>query len=128
MKLTTIQHHHGAEEQILFPNIERLCEKPGLMEGNISQHHTFAPGLETFREYAQSCREGKDTYDAIKYKQIIDSFASEMSKHLKEEVDTLLSLDPWAERIYEEAFVPFENHLRATDKVILLTLNAAFEF
>ena len=47
----TVEHHHLSEETDLFPAIERIAIKPGLMEQNAEQHHAFRPRVKRLRSY-----------------------------------------------------------------------------
>ncbi len=86
----TLLHHHEVEEETLFPDIEELAGKPGMMEANVQQHREFEDGLESFRFYVFDT--GPKNYNGQKLKDIIDSSGKIVEQHLHDEIPTLLSL------------------------------------
>lgn len=84
-------HHHMVEEEFFFPALEALNGQKGSMEGNVAQHDAFEPGLEALGKYAAST--GVEEYDGHKLRAIIDSFGEILSKHLADEIPTLLKLE-----------------------------------
>ncbi len=112
----TVEHHHNQEETFLFPEIERIANKPGLMQQNVEQHHAFLPGFYRFRDFSEQTTPEK--YDAKVLMGIMDDFAMILSKHLAEEVDTLLGLDDCDERELKKVWKVLENRmLDGADKV-----------
>lgn len=89
----TVEHHHDTEERVLFPAIEELTKKPGLMEGNHQQHEAFTPGLNSLLQSAQDTNPGDYSWNSLKA--IIDGFAPSLMKHLVDEIDTLLDLQTY---------------------------------
>jgi hemerythrin-like domain-containing protein len=89
----TVDHHHYTEETTMFPLIEKLAGKPGLMSGPHQQHEEFHDGLVTLQEYAVSHNERPDEYQWSAMKAIIDGFAPTLFKHLTEEIDIILDLE-----------------------------------
>ncbi|KAK4692248.1 hypothetical protein P7C71_g4919, partial [Lecanoromycetidae sp. Uapishka_2] len=114
-----VEHHHHAEETDLFPAIERIAGKPGLMEQNVEQHHAFHPGFYAFRDY---CRDTTvETWDAKVLMGIMDGFSMVLQKHLAEEIETLLALDYCDSGALKKAVLDMEKKLMAgADKVSLL--------
>lgn len=92
--IQSVDHHHDAEETVLFPGLEALANKPGMMDGPKNQHEEFTAGLEALLAYAGETKpedyrwEGEDGMKAI-----IDGFAPSLTRHLYAEIDILLSLD-----------------------------------
>jgi len=86
-----IHHHHLCEETVFFPTIEAYTGEVGIMEKNVSQHEAFHPGLEEFRKYVFETK--VEDYDGKKLRSIMDGFGPILTTHLKEEIDTLLSLE-----------------------------------
>ena len=112
----TLELHHHHEETALFPEIERLAKKPGLMEQNVEQHHAFHPGLHRFKDFSKQTLPEK--YDAVVLRGIMDEFAEILSKHLAEEIDTLLGLDDCDEQELKKAWKVFEKRVYSdADKV-----------
>ena len=61
------------------------------MEGNLEQHHAFEEGLKMFGEYVYGVK--AEEWDSQSFKGILDSFTLPLTKHLREEIPTLLALD-----------------------------------
>ena len=110
-----MHHHHDAEEQEFFPNIERISGVEGLMSRNVEQHRAFTPGFDLFQEYARSCSPGD--YDGQRIKGLVEGFAEPLTRHLHEEIDTLRALDVFDSGRIREAYKRFEKSLMATDNV-----------
>ena len=85
-----LYHHHTAEEEFVFPQLEKLLGTPGAMETNVAQHHAFEPGLKKFEAYIT--KTPPDKYCGETLKQIIESFAEILVEHLHDEIPTLLTL------------------------------------
>ena len=110
-----LHEHHEAEEQFLFPEIERITEVKGLMQANIAQHDAFTPGLKAFHLYTKET--SPQLYDGQKLRGIIDSFGPTLTQHLAEEVETLKGLEKYNGTVLKEAFLKFDAELRKGDKV-----------
>ncbi|KAK4182627.1 hemerythrin HHE cation binding domain-containing protein [Podospora australis] len=91
-------HHHGEETQF-FPEVEAMAGIPGLMEGNVEQHHAFHDGLAAFKQYAEDVVAGKERYDGGKVRGIIDSFGSALMEHLADEIPTLVGLRRYEDKM-----------------------------
>ena len=112
----TVEYHHDHEEAELFPKIERIAKKPGLMQQNVEQHHAFHPGFHRFRDFSEQTTPEK--YDATVLRGIMDDFSMILSNHLAEEIDTLLSLGDCDERELKKMWKAFEDGVLAgADKV-----------
>ena len=74
--------HHDWEEKNYFPALETFAGQPGILESNIEQHHAFEEGLREFHEY---CKQSKENFSAVKFRALIDAFATSFGKHLHEE-------------------------------------------
>jgi hemerythrin-like domain-containing protein len=85
-----IECHHHAEETAYFPAIEEAADMPGLMDGNIEQHHALEEGLERLRRYANETN--KWEYDAEQLRRVIEGLAGPLGTHLHEEIPTILDL------------------------------------
>jgi hemerythrin-like domain-containing protein len=94
-----IHAHHETEEKVLFPLLEQGLEMPGFMEKNVEEHQAFANGLTTYDAYVGSLREGKEQYDGAKVLKLIDSFGEILTEHLKGEIETILSLEQYTEKL-----------------------------
>lgn len=89
--------HHEGEEAILFPGIERLAGEPGIMEANVTQHRSFAEGLDAFGKHCDALVAGTEKFDGQRVVQLIDVFGPTLMQHLTEEIGTLLGLERFGE-------------------------------
>ena len=85
-----LHSHHTLEERVIFPDIEQLAQKPGMMEANIKQHRDFGEAMETFRSYVFTTK--PESYDGVQLQGIVQEFGAKLHKHLREEIPTLLGL------------------------------------
>jgi hemerythrin-like domain-containing protein len=111
----SMHHHHDAEETVFFPSIEQISNVQGIMERNIAQHRAFTPGFDLFQEYARNCLP-KD-YSGRKITSLIEDFAEPLTRHLHDEIETLLGLDIYNSGRIRQAYQRFEKSLMATDNV-----------
>ncbi|KFY07771.1 hypothetical protein V492_06838 [Pseudogymnoascus sp. VKM F-4246] len=112
-----IHHHHEVEETILFPGFERESGVEGMMAANVVQHHEFAPGFEVFIKYVKDCLDAKseESFEADKFRQLIDGFAPKLTLHLADEIPTLLSLDKYDEKKMHTVYDAFEKVIKNAD-------------
>jgi hemerythrin-like domain-containing protein len=110
-----IHEHHTGEETFLFPQIEEITGVKGLMEVNVAQHHAFMEGLEAFHKYAKETK--VEEYDGLKLKLLIDRFGGKLTKHLTEEIGTLLSLKTYDGPALKKAYLKFDGEMRKGEKV-----------
>jgi len=101
-----VHHHHHYEETFFFPAIEAYSGEKGIMEGNIEQHHAFEEGLKSFGEYVYQVKAGE--WDEKKFKGILGSFAPALTKHLRDEIPTLLGLDRFGGQKLQKAWDDLE--------------------
>ena len=110
-----MHHHHDAEEEIFFPEIELISGVQGIMERNKEQHREFTPGFDSFQEYARTCP--PRDYDGQKLRDLIDAFAEPLTRHLHDEIETLRALDKYDSGRVRQAYRRLEKSLMATDNV-----------
>lgn len=110
-----MHHHHDAEEEIFFPDIENVTNVKGVMEQNVEQHRAFTPGFDKFYDYCKTCPP-KD-YDGAKLRSLVQDFAEPLVKHLHDEIETLRALDKYDSKRVKQAYVRLEKSLMATDNV-----------
>ncbi|KAG4424775.1 hypothetical protein IFR04_002123 [Cadophora malorum] len=115
-----IREHHDAEEEFYFPEVERLTGVKGLMEANVAQHHAFMPGLEAFTKFAVET--SVEEYDGMKLRAIVDSFGETLTKHLTDEIETLLELKAYDGAVMKKVYEEFDLKLRAGDKSVLFPM------
>lgn len=79
------------------------------MDTNLEQHHAFEEGLKRFGEYVYSVK--ADAWDREKFKGLLDSFLPALTKHLTEEIQTLLDLDKYGGEKLRKAFDDMEKKI-----------------
>ncbi|ESK91326.1 hemerythrin hhe cation binding domain-containing protein [Moniliophthora roreri MCA 2997] len=84
-----LEGHHDAEEQALFPAIEKKA--PGSMAKNEAQHESFLKPLGELRSYIESTKSGSTAFDATTYRKKVDGILLPIMEHLADELDTLQS-------------------------------------
>lgn len=87
-----LHSHHTGEERLFFPAIERLSGVKGIMDGNVEQHRVFHDGVDELKACVEHMLNGKTKYDGGKIVAIIDGFGSALTRHLADEIPTILSL------------------------------------
>ncbi|KAB5542425.1 hemerythrin HHE cation binding domain-containing protein [Coniochaeta sp. 2T2.1] len=93
--------HHKGEEEDLFPQIEKMAGKTGIMDQNVEQHRMFHDGLEEYNAYIRLCLNSPDNYDGGKLVRIIDSFGPALAQHLAAEITTILELAKYGKKMDE---------------------------
>ena len=71
----------------MFPESEKRL--PGSMTQNLEQHKLFHEGFETMEAYFRQVQKTPSVYDGTKVREIIESFGTVFSNHLREEIGTL---------------------------------------
>ncbi|KAH8695785.1 hypothetical protein GQ44DRAFT_765086 [Phaeosphaeriaceae sp. PMI808] len=111
----SMHHHHDAEEDLFFPEIEQLTSTPGLMQRNKDQHQAFTPGFEAFHEYVKTCV--PEAFDGTEVRRLVEGFAGALGQHLHEEIETLRALDRYDSARVRGSYQRLEKRLMATDNV-----------
>jgi len=106
MTTETLHHHHSIEERYFFPVIAQYTGVPGIMEGNISQHHAFETGVEDFNKYIYKVT--VEEYDGKEVRRLVDAFRPALETHLNEEIGTILGLDKYGGLKVEKAWAEVE--------------------
>ncbi|KAF2840160.1 hypothetical protein M501DRAFT_1002455 [Patellaria atrata CBS 101060] len=148
--LSWLTHHHHVEETYLFPAIERLSRsafagseaefdeanwraaRVGVMDELEKQHHAFVPGLGAMEAWVAACREGRERYDGVVLRGIIEEFAEVMRAHLVDEVVELDKLGGLDERGFRREYLVMEEAMREGDKsmiwpIVMRTSDKTFE-
>lgn len=94
-----VHEHHETEEVMVFPQLEKLVGAPGIMAANVAQHEAFHSGLDSFQAYTKAVLGGSEKYSGEKLKTIIDSFMPTLRQHLSDEIDTLLALKKYDDKV-----------------------------
>ncbi|EHK20680.1 uncharacterized protein TRIVIDRAFT_192611 [Trichoderma virens Gv29-8] len=113
------EHHHG-EEELLFPQIEKITGEKGLMERNVAQHHAFESGLVKFETWLNDSK--PENYHGKELRALIDSFGKILIQHLTEEIQTLLALGQYDGQALKEAWTVFDLEMRKGDKSIIFPI------
>ncbi|KAF2742619.1 hypothetical protein M011DRAFT_472079 [Sporormia fimetaria CBS 119925] len=88
-----VHHHHGAEETVFFPELEKFTGDGDAMKGNKEEHERFHAGLEKLDEYVRNVK--AEDWRWERQKEIMDEFCGVLYGHLKGEVETLLALEKY---------------------------------
>ncbi|KAM6478282.1 hypothetical protein HDV62DRAFT_394350 [Trichoderma sp. SZMC 28011] len=115
-----IREHHQGEEDLFFPQIEKITGEKGLMERNVAQHHAFESGLAEFETWLNNCK--AETYDGKELRASIDGFGKILSQHLTEEIQTLLDLTAYDGKGLRDAWNVFDLEMRKGDKSIIFPI------
>ena len=94
-----IDEHHHTEETMFFPEIDKLAGQPGLMDANVDEHKLFNEGLDAYRGSLDKVKNSNEEFDGKKLKEIIDSFMPTVQEHLHHEIDTLVSLEKYNDKV-----------------------------
>jgi hemerythrin-like domain-containing protein len=113
--------HHSQEEAVLFPALEKLAGKEGIMEVNVHQHDEFQPKLAEFNTYVETTK--PEDYSAERVKELIDRFAPALTTHLADEIPTLMLLREYGQKV-KDAHDAFEVEVRR----IVDAVNRSFLF
>ena len=84
--------HHDGEEEIFFPEIERMTGEHGLMAPSISQHHAFAKGFTAWANWLKSIEARKNNFSPDMCRSLMDDFIPPLAAHLHDEIAFVLSL------------------------------------
>jgi hypothetical protein len=78
-------------------------------------------GLEELHKYVKETP--VEEYDGMNLRKIIDSFGGNLTKHLTEEIGTLLGLKIYDGPALKKAYMGFDEEMRKGDKVMKLFLS-----
>ncbi|EED15155.1 conserved hypothetical protein [Talaromyces stipitatus ATCC 10500] len=96
---STLHEHHTSEEEQFFPEIEEAVGEKGLLDGSVEEHNSFQAGLDEFSSYLESLAGKESKFDATHLNKIIDSFVPALNNHLKSEIQCLLALAQYREKL-----------------------------
>jgi hypothetical protein len=94
-----VQTHHDGEEDNFFPYVERATGVPGVMDGNLAQHKAFHGGMEALAACAKTGLADPAQFDGKPMVAIIDGFGPQLREHLADEVQTLLDLSKYGDKL-----------------------------
>jgi hypothetical protein len=114
--LELVHHHHSMEEDELFPAIAGIAGKQGVMDVNIEQHDAFGGGMNGFEKYVKAGIKG-EPFEEKRFTCLIDGFGAELSKHLGDEIITLLALDIYDIKAVRKEYDNFDRRMRSGPKV-----------
>ncbi|RAO67079.1 uncharacterized protein BHQ10_003091 [Talaromyces amestolkiae] len=96
---SALHEHHTSEEEQFFPEIEEAVGEKGLLDGSVEEHKSFHEGLDEFSSYLEGLAGKESTFDASHLNKIIDSFAPALNHHLESELQSLLALSKYGEKL-----------------------------
>lgn len=119
---SALHEHHTSEEEQFFPEIEEAVGEKGLLDGNVDEHSrlafiyfpplnvvwltsndqnlgSFQDGLEKFSNYLEGLAGKESAFDAAHLNEIIDSFAPALNHHLESELQSLLALSKYGDKL-----------------------------
>ncbi|KAK2740541.1 hypothetical protein FQN57_006044 [Myotisia sp. PD_48] len=85
-----IHHHHGIEENFLFPALQKLAGDETVMSQNIEEHKELAEGLGKLHSYAFET--DPKEYNGNTLQAILDILGSKLEAHLHAEIPSLMDL------------------------------------
>lgn len=94
-----VHEHHNLEEESLLPQINELAGVPGLMDANVNEHAGFHDGIIEYAEYLKEVKEEKQELSGETMKRHIDSFMPTLHTHLVNEIDTLVTLEKYDDKV-----------------------------
>lgn len=94
-----VHEHHNLEEESLFPQINELAGVPGLMDANVNEHAGFHDGIIEYAEYLKNVKEEKQELSGETVKSFIDAFMPTLHTHLVNEIDTLVTLEKYDDKV-----------------------------
>ncbi|KAL2108822.1 hypothetical protein VUR80DRAFT_3327 [Thermomyces stellatus] len=116
-----VHHHHWVEESYIFPEIERVSNRPGLMDDPKHQHELFHDGLEALLKYASDTPPGDYRWEHPGgMKAIIDSFSKHLTDHLYDEIDVLLGMSDVDSVELRDTWAKAEKIAKQTGNVAML--------
>ena len=90
-----IHEHHEFEEVFFFPLMENVTGVPGILDGNVVQHEEFLPKIHNFDIYCKQVLLEVKKYDAKKFVELLEVFATLLMTHLADEIGTITQLDQY---------------------------------
>lgn len=88
-----VSDHHILEEEEMFPGFEKAIGIASFLGNNVEQHHAFQSQLQNLLTYGASTKPG--SYDASTLRGIVENLAPSFHQHLSNEIDSLLSMQPY---------------------------------
>jgi hemerythrin-like domain-containing protein len=95
----TLHHHHDLEETVIFPRFAKEAGEPDLMTGPLAEHREFDEGLERYEAYLTEVKEGREELNGAKLLGIVDEVMPVIHRHLSNEIDTLLDLKRFEDKV-----------------------------
>lgn len=89
-----VHHHHGVEEDYMFPEVDVILGRQGVMAEPKGQHELFHDGLDRLTAYTTETKPSTYKWEGKGgMKEIVDTFAKHLADHLHAEVEYLLTLE-----------------------------------
>jgi hemerythrin-like domain-containing protein len=96
---TLLHAHHDGEEEMLFPFLEKATGVKGIMDANLNQHKAFHEHLDSLKNYAEAVLGGTEKFSGDKIVAIVDALGPVLTRHLNDEIPTLLGLRQYADKL-----------------------------
>ncbi|KAK2616425.1 hypothetical protein QQS21_000667 [Conoideocrella luteorostrata] len=93
-----VKDHHDAEEEIIFPEMNKKAGVEGLMDANVAEHRIFHDGLVRYMGYLEDVMHQRERYDETALVGIMDGFMPALHGHLQREIDYLVRLEEYDDR------------------------------
>lgn len=123
----TIHEHHEGEETGFFPRIEEYSGEKGVMDQCVDEHHEFTAGIANFEKHVRDTK--PEDYDGKQLREMIDSFAPALVRHLGAEILKLIEVgEKYGGEKIQTTFDKFEQELMKEsrpkwDPVSILKIN-----
>jgi hypothetical protein len=62
------------------------------MDGNVAEHVVFHDGLVSYKTYLEGVLAQRESFDGAKLKDIMDGFVPDLTRHLHNEIDSLVGM------------------------------------
>ena len=87
-----MEHHHHVEERVFFPVVRKIAGgRSVFFDDSLNQHSKIHERLMKLHNYTAATSKQPAEYRWETMKNLINSFALELHKHLNDEIDMLLS-------------------------------------
>jgi len=88
-----LHSHHGTEETVYFPLLEKQCKVKGVLAKNHAEHELFLPGLFKFDIWVSGVKDNGKEYNGEELRKLIDAFGEPLETHLRNEIVLLHGLE-----------------------------------
>lgn len=116
-----VHHHHEVEESFLFPELEKVSGRPGLMDDPKHQHEMFHDGMVRLEAYTEATSSDEYRWEGQGgVKEIVDSFSKALTDHLYAEIDVCLALKDMDSAALRDVWDKTENKAKKSGNLAML--------